>query len=168
MCVCKIRCAHKCNWWIVGSNSLNAKFLHWLLETLPSLGLRLFSGLHPTRLCSINSFIGKKCRRETQRTQTQHHFIRGYHMCCWAMASNWHGVAQFVTLAQDYKEKHKLNSKQISDSACEVTSFLSTDCELSTKPCSRFLYSLGPLSNMPMDDNSSWWYFCQLPTHALW
>ena len=28
--------------------------------------------------------------------------------------------------------------------AYEVTSFLSTDCELSTNPCSRFLYSLGP------------------------
>ena len=26
----------------------------------------------------------------------------------------------------------------------KVTSFLSTDCELSTNPCSRFLYSLGP------------------------
>ena len=50
------------------------------------------------------------------------------------------------------KEKHKRNSKQISDSACysirylayEVTSFLSTDCELSTNPCSRFLYSIRP------------------------
>ena len=28
--------------------------------------------------------------------------------------------------------------------AYEVKSFLSTDCELSTNPCSRFLYSLGP------------------------
>ena len=28
--------------------------------------------------------------------------------------------------------------------AYEVTSFLSADCELSTNPCSRFLYSLGP------------------------
>ena len=31
--------------------------------------------------------------------------------------------------------------------AYEVTSFLSTDCELSTNPCSRFLYSLGPLED---------------------
>ena len=30
--------------------------------------------------------------------------------------------------------------------AYDVTSFLSTDCELSTNPCSRFLYSLGPCS----------------------
>ena len=29
--------------------------------------------------------------------------------------------------------------------AYKVTSFLSTDCELSTETCSRFLYSLGPL-----------------------
>ena len=29
---------------------------------------------------------------------------------------------------------------------CEVRSFLSTDCELSTNPCSRFLYSIGPRS----------------------
>ena len=28
--------------------------------------------------------------------------------------------------------------------AYKVTSFLSTDCELSTDPCSRFLYSIGP------------------------
>ena len=28
--------------------------------------------------------------------------------------------------------------------AYEVTSFLSTDCELSTNPCSRLLYSIGP------------------------
>ena len=27
--------------------------------------------------------------------------------------------------------------------AYEVTSFLSTDCELSTNPCSRFLYRIG-------------------------
>ena len=32
--------------------------------------------------------------------------------------------------------------------AYEVTSFRSTDCELSTNPCSRFLYSLGPRSPM--------------------
>ena len=30
--------------------------------------------------------------------------------------------------------------------AYEVTSFLSTDCELSTETCSRFVYSLGPRS----------------------
>ena len=29
--------------------------------------------------------------------------------------------------------------------AYKVTSFLNTDCELSTNPCSRFLHSLGPL-----------------------
>ena len=28
--------------------------------------------------------------------------------------------------------------------AYDVTSFLSTDCELSTETCSRFVYSLGP------------------------
>ena len=52
----------------------------------------------------------------------------------------------------------------------EVASFLSTDCELSTNPCSRFLCSLGPwlttndrasaiialISFRIMHDNSSW------------
>ena len=32
--------------------------------------------------------------------------------------------------------------------AYEVTSFLSTDCELSTETCSRFLYSLGPCTGI--------------------
>ena len=32
--------------------------------------------------------------------------------------------------------------------AYEVTSLLSTDCELSTNPCSRFLYSLGPRAHL--------------------
>ena len=48
------------------------------------------------------------------------------------------------TRAQDYKEKHKLDSKQsqsLHARAFEVMSFLSIDCELSTKPCSRFLYT---------------------------
>ena len=30
----------------------------------------------------------------------------------------------------------------------EVTSFLSTDCELSTETCSKNVYSLGPLSSL--------------------
>ena len=32
--------------------------------------------------------------------------------------------------------------------AYKVTSFLSTDCELSTNSCSKFLYSLGPMCNL--------------------
>ena len=38
---------------------------------------------------------------------------------------------------QDYNEKHKLDLKQY-----EVTSFLSTDCELSTETCSKNVYVL--------------------------
>ena len=48
---------------------------------------------------------------------------------------------EITNRGQDYKEKHKLDSKQISD---KVTSFLSTDCELSTGTCSKNIYSLGP------------------------
>ena len=36
--------------------------------------------------------------------------------------------------------------------AYEVTSFLSTDCELSTETCSRFVYSLGPWCCSQTDD----------------
>ena len=50
---------------------------------------------------------------------------------------------------QEYKEKHKLDSTQISKlNVLEHTklSFLSTDCELSTETCSKNIYSLGPRS----------------------
>ena len=33
--------------------------------------------------------------------------------------------------------------------AYKVTSFLGTDCELSTETCSRFVYSLGPWTILP-------------------
>ena len=52
-----------------------------------------------------------------------------------------------MSRAQVYKEKHKLNSNKSQTQhagAYKVMSCMSTDCELSTKPCSRFLYSLGP------------------------
>ena len=45
---------------------------------------------------------------------------------------------------QDYKEKRKLDSKQIRAKQYEVTSFLSTDCELSTEACSKNVYVLAP------------------------
>ncbi len=50
-------------------------------------------------------------------------------------------------LGQDYKEKHKLDSKKSQTHRAEqyeVTSFLSTDCELSTETCSKNVYNLGP------------------------
>ena len=50
-------------------------------------------------------------------------------------------------MAQDYKEKHNStpNKSQTQRSrAYEGTSFLSTYCELSINPCSRFLYSIRP------------------------
>ena len=45
------------------------------------------------------------------------------------------------------KKNTKLDSKQTSNVPCyqyKVTSFLSTDCELSTNPCSKNVYNLGP------------------------
>ena len=50
---------------------------------------------------------------------------------------------------QDYKKKKnstQSKSQTHNARAYKVTSFLSTDCELSTETCSRFVYSLGPLS----------------------
>ena len=50
--------------------------------------------------------------------------------------------------AQDYKEKHKTrlktNVKRTVLNNTIVTSFLSTDCELSTNTCSKNVYNLGP------------------------
>ena len=37
----------------------------------------------------------------------------------------------------------------------KVTSFLSTDCELSTETCSKNVYSLGPRSNWPDNINTT-------------
>ena len=48
------------------------------------------------------------------------------------------------------KEKHTNSTQNKSethrDKQYEVTSFLSTDCELSTETCSKNVYSLGPWS----------------------
>ena len=44
--------------------------------------------------------------------------------------------------------------------AYEVTSFLSTDCELSTETCSKNVYSLGPWSN------PGWWYNMPSTEHS--
>ena len=55
------------------------------------------------------------------------------------------------SMGQDYKEKHKLDSNKSQTHRAkqyEVTSFLSTDCELSTETCSKNVYSLGPMSRM--------------------
>ena len=41
------------------------------------------------------------------------------------------------------KRKRKLDAKQISNRAYKVTSFLSTDCELSVETCSENVYSPG-------------------------
>ena len=61
------------------------------------------------------------------------------------------------TWGQYYKEKHKLDSKKSETHHAkqyEVTSFLSTDCELSTETCSKNVYSLGPgLSNHSPEPN---------------
>ena len=48
--------------------------------------------------------------------------------------------------AKIIKKNTKLDSKQTSNRAKQykVTSFLSTDCELSTNPCSKNVYNLGP------------------------
>ena len=49
---------------------------------------------------------------------------------------------------QDYKEKLKLDSKKSQTHRAkqyEVTSFLITDCELSTETCSKNVFNLGPL-----------------------
>ena len=49
---------------------------------------------------------------------------------------------------QDYLQKHKLDSKQQSQThrakQYKVTSFLSTDCELSTETCSKNVYTYSP------------------------
>ena len=60
-----------------------------------------------------------------------------------------HSNASSKARAQDYKENTNSTPNKYQTQlarAYEVTSFLSTDCELNTNPCSRFLYSLGPLS----------------------
>ena len=56
------------------------------------------------------------------------------------------------TWGQDYKEKHKTrlktNVKRTRAEKYKVTSFLSTDCELSTNPCSKNVYNLGPRAQL--------------------
>ena len=67
-----------------------------------------------------------------------------------------------------YLQTHNLNKGDISRlqtnlklavlSDTKVTSFLSTDCELSTETCSKIVYSLGPLAtarNLPNGGDTS-------------
>ena len=56
-------------------------------------------------------------------------------------------IATPPSRGQDYKEKHKTRLKtNVKRTVLNntVTSFLSTDCELSTNPCSKNVYNLGP------------------------
>ena len=57
-------------------------------------------------------------------------------------------LSSSLSWGQDYKEKHKtrLKTKGLTYRAKQykVTSFLSTDCELSTNPCSKNVDNLGP------------------------
>ena len=61
-----------------------------------------------------------------------------------------------ISRGQDYKEKHKTRLKtNVKRTVLNntVTSFLSTDCELSTNPCSKNVYNLGPRPR-----NSFFWW----------
>ena len=98
-------------------------------------------------------YKGKSCHNNNPRTERlpwqtwsfQHHSTKGSHDII-ALAQNAsHGrlgaktIKKNTNSTQNKSETHR--AKQY-----EVTSFLSTYCELSTETCSKNVYSLGPWS----------------------